>query len=116
MHKLRFEALEYFPDSKRKRAKIAEQVAILSSLDIDLLCVRDGIADEAVSLLKDAGITAYRRFEREDLERLSILTGAKMVRDANRISTKDIGTYTKRTASEKIDDAWYVKLMEKVVL
>ena len=32
-----------------------------------------------------------------------------MVRDANRISTKDIGTYTKH-ASEKIDDAWYVRI------
>ena len=93
----------------RKRAKLAEQVASLSSLGIDLLCVRDGIADEAVPLLKEAGITAYRRFEREDLERLSILTGAKMVREANRMSTEDVGTYTNR-AAEKIDDAWYVRI------
>ena len=93
----------------RKRAKLAEQVASLSSLGIDLLCVRDGIADEAVPLLKEAGITAYRRFEREDLERLSILTGAKMVREANRMSAEDVGTYTNR-AAEKIDDAWYVRI------
>ena len=94
---------------ERKRTKLAEQVTCLSSLGIDLLCVRDGVADEAVPLLKAAGITTYRRFEREDLERLSILTGAKMIRDANRMSAKDVGTYTKR-AAEKIDDAWHVQI------
>ena len=94
---------------ERKRAKLAEQVTCLSSLGIDLLCVRDGIADEAVPLLKAAGITTYRRFEREDLERLSILTGAKMVRDADRMSAGDVGTYTK-SAAEKIDDAWHVRI------
>ena len=32
-----------------------------------------------------------------------------MVRDANRMSAGDVGTYTKRTA-EKIDDAWHVQI------
>jgi len=94
---------------ERKRVKLAEQVSRLASLGVDLLCVRDGIADEATSLLKEAGITAYRRFEREDLERLSILTGAKMIRDANRMSTEDVGTYSQRVA-EKINDAWHVRI------
>ena len=38
-----------------------------------------------------------------------------MVREANRMSAEDVGTYTNR-AAEKIDDAWYVKSMVKVVL
>ena len=94
---------------ERKSAKLAEQVASLSSLGVDLICVRDGIADEATPLLKEAGITAYRRFEQEDLERLSILTNAKMVRDVNRISADDVGDYSKRSA-DKIDDAWHVRI------
>ena len=94
---------------ERKSAKLAEQVASLSSLGVDLVCVRDGIADEATPLLKEAGITAYRRFEQEDLERLSILTNAKMVRDVNRISADDVGDYSKRSA-DKIDDAWHVRI------
>lgn len=94
---------------ERKRAKLAEQVDALSALNIDLLCVRDGIADEAAQLLKEAGITAYRRFERVDLERLSVLTGARMVREAKRLSQDDVGDYTSRS-EEKIENAWHMRI------
>lgn len=94
---------------ERKTARLAEQIENLTNFGIDLICVRDGIADEAVPLLKNAGITAYRRFEREDLERLSILTGAKMVRNPNRMTDKDVGIYTHFSAN-KIDDSWHVRI------
>ena len=45
---------------ERKTARLAEQIENLTNFGIDLICVRDGIADEAVPLLKNAGITAYR--------------------------------------------------------
>ena len=93
--------------AERKRTKLATQVESLASLNIDLLCVRDGIADDAEPFLKKAGITAYRRFEREDLERLCVLTGARMIRDANRISADDVGAYTSRS-EEKFEDAWHL--------
>ena len=41
------------------------EVAHLSSLGVDLLVVREGISDEAIAELTNAGIVAYRRFERE---------------------------------------------------
>ncbi len=95
--------------AERKRAKLSAQVEALTALDVDLLCVRDGIADEAAPLLKAAGITAYRRFERDDLERLSVLTGARIIRDANRITAEDVGAYTSRS-EEKIENTWHMRI------
>ena len=63
--------------------KLREEISHLSSLGVDLLIVKDGISDDAISMLSEAGITSYRRFEREDLERLSKITGTSMVRRAD---------------------------------
>ena len=72
-------ALKDFQTRNEKYLK--EMVNCLENLNVDLLIVRDGIADEAIPILSEAGITAYRRFERDDLERLSRLTKTNMVRD-----------------------------------
>ena len=80
----------------RSLDKLREEVSHLSSLGVDLLIVRDGISDDAISMLSEAGITSYRRFEREDLERLSKITGTSMVRRAARISQDDLGRFTGR--------------------
>ena len=89
------DALRGFHERARKRMRA--QVDLLSSLGVDLLVVRDGIAEDAATLLTNAGITAYRRYEREDLERLARITGSAMVRDARRITDEDIGTYSSRS-------------------
>ncbi|GIT75173.1 MAG: hypothetical protein Ct9H300mP30_2350 [Methanobacteriota archaeon] len=86
------EALRGFHERSRERMR--EQVDLLASLEIDLLVVRDGIAEDATTMLTDAGITCYRRYDREDLELLSRITGAAMVRDARRVRAEDVGTYT----------------------
>ena len=84
---------------KRTMEKLQEQVSHLLSLGVDLLIVRDGIADEAVSMLREAGITAYRRFERNDLEMLSRLTGSHIVRGIERLGEDNVGTYENRSES-----------------
>ena len=61
--------LQEFHDRAQRRMR--EQVESLASLGVDLLVVRDGIDELASTMLTDAGITAYRRFERQDLEILS---------------------------------------------
>ncbi len=81
----------------RNEKYLKEIVNRLENLNVDLLIVRDGIADEAISILSEAGITAYRRFERDDLERLSRLTKTNMVRDIRKITEDDIGKYSSRS-------------------
>ena len=80
----------------RSLDKLREEISHLSSLGVDLLIVKDGISDDAISMLSEAGITSYRRFEREALERLSKITGTSMVRRAARISQDDLGRFTGR--------------------
>ena len=86
--------LQEFHDRAQRRMR--EQVESLASLGVDLLVVRDGIDELASTMLTDAGITAYRRFERQDLEILSRMTGAGMVRDPSRVKSEDVGAYESR--------------------
>ena len=51
----------------------------MENLGVELLIVREGIADEAIPILSKAGITAYRRFERDDIESEKLMT-AKTIR------------------------------------
>ena len=88
-------ALQEFRDRAQNRMR--EQVELLASMNVDLLVVRDGIDESASTMLTDAGITAYRRFEREDLEMLSRITGASMVRDSTRVEATDVGAYASRS-------------------
>ena len=88
-------ALQEFRD--RAQSRMREQVEKLASMNVDLLVVRDGIDETASTMLTDAGITAYRRFEREDLEMLSRITGASMVRDSTRVEATDVGAYASRS-------------------
>ena len=81
----------------RNEEYLKEIINNLKVLDVELLIVKDGIADEAISLLSEAGITAYRRFEREDIERLSRLTKTNIVRDIRKITKEDLGKYSMRS-------------------
>ena len=82
---------------RRSRQNLRKQVDHLEALGVDLLVVREGIDDEAVSMLTDSGITAYRRFEREDMDLLSRITGATPIRKAEDLSADDIGSYSNRS-------------------
>ncbi len=88
-------SLKEFHD--RDLEKIEELVKHISSLDIDLLIVRDGVSENAISPLTKAGITVYRRLERQDIELISKMTGATPIRNPLNIKNNDIGQYDKRT-------------------
>ena len=81
---------------ERSLAKLKNSVDHLSSLGVNLLIIRDGASEDAISMLSDSGITTYRRFERGDLEILSRITGARIIRDPARASMEDLGIFTGR--------------------
>ena len=93
----------------RNEKYLKEIINHIENLNVDLLIVRDGIADEAIPILSEAGITAYRRFERDDLERLSRLTKTNMVRDIRKITEDDIGKYSSRS-EENIGGINYTRI------
>lgn len=88
---------------ERSRENMQKQVMHLSSLGVDLLVVRDGIADEAIAQLTKSGIVAYRRFDRSDMDLLSRITGARPARSVSALGGEDLGTYSKR-GEERISD------------
>ncbi|MBP72278.1 MAG: hypothetical protein CMA70_01655 [Euryarchaeota archaeon] len=88
---------------ERSRENMQKQVMHLSSLGVDLLVVRDGIADEAIAQLTKSGIVAYRRFDRSDMDLLSRITGARPARSVSALGGEDLGTYSKR-GEKRISD------------
>ncbi len=94
---------------ERDNNNLQNMVDHLCNLDLDVLIVRDGIADEAISMLTKVGITAYRRFERDDLERLSRITGADIIRNVEKIEERNLGNYSSRS-EENIGSINYTKI------
>ena len=93
----------------REMQVLRDQVDHLSSLGVGLLVTRGGIADEAIPVLTDAGITAYRRFEKSDVDLLSIITNANPTRSVSSLKESDIGEYSRRS-EESIADVKHTLL------
>lgn len=72
---------------------LEQQVAQLKSLGVDLLACKEGIDDDARMMLTDAGIKAFRRVARSDLDLLARGCGATLVHDVKRASSADLGAF-----------------------
>ncbi|MCH1422296.1 MAG: hypothetical protein L7U62_02230 [Candidatus Poseidoniaceae archaeon] len=76
---------------------LTEQVEHLKSLGIRLLACKEGIDDEARILLAEAGIQAFRRVSRSDLDLLARGCGAILVNDVIRAQRSDLGAFISST-------------------
>ena len=77
----------------REREGLQARVDSLTSANIDCLVTRDGIEEEAHAMLAAAGILAYRRVERPEIEHLCRATGARPVFDVDDIQNEDVGQF-----------------------
>ena len=77
----------------RESAGLQARVDSLTSANIDCLVTRDGIEEEAHAMLAAAGILAYRRVERPEIEHLCRATGARPVFDVDDIQDEDVGKF-----------------------
>ena len=78
---------------QRQKQEMKERVDAIAEAGIDLLIVRDGIHEDAIPILRDAGIVTYRRVERTDLELIARACGARIVRDVQGIRSESIGEF-----------------------
>lgn len=78
----------------KDRELVRQQVDAVIALAPNVVAVRDGVDDEARQWLAEAGITAYRRVERSDLELLSRATGAKLVHNPSKSENDVLGQFT----------------------
>ncbi|HJM87132.1 MAG TPA: thermosome subunit alpha [Candidatus Thalassarchaeaceae archaeon] len=89
---------------------IQNRVDAIATTGCNLLCVRDGIDDDARGMLLKAGITCYRRIEKPDLELLARTTGSTIVHEPMLARSEDLGKFTSLT-SEKWGGVTYMKLV-----
>ena len=78
----------------RESADLQARVDALKAANIDCLVARDGIEEEAHAMLAAAGILAYRRVERPEIEHLCRATGARPIFDIEDIQDEDVGHFS----------------------
>lgn len=96
--------------NEQELTDIQNRVDAIAATGCNLLCVRDGIDDDARGMLLNAGITCYRRIEKPDLELLSRTTGATIVHEPILARPKDLGEFSSLT-SERLGDVTYMKII-----
>ncbi len=84
-------ALDAF--NQREREDLQRRVNLLKEAGIDLVIARDGIEEDAHPMLADAGIIAYRRVERPEIEHICRATGARPLHTLDDIDEGDIGAF-----------------------
>ena len=77
----------------RDTADLQARVDALKAANIDCLVARDGIEEEAHAMLAAAGILAYRRVERPEIEHICRATGARPLFDIEDIQEEDVGHF-----------------------
>ncbi len=83
--------LQSFRDAEQQR--LLEQVKMLKKLDITLLACREGIDDSMHAHLAEAGIKAFRRVAKSDLELLARGCGARLVPTIHQAKDADVGVF-----------------------
>ena len=84
-------ALQSFRDAEQQR--LLEQVNMLKKLDVTLLACREGIDDSTHAHLAEAGIKAFRRVAKSDLELLARGCGARLVPTIHQAKDADVGVF-----------------------
>jgi chaperonin GroEL (HSP60 family) len=77
----------------KEKEVLDAQVDLLVDLGVTLLACKEGIDDDMHQALSDAGIQAYRRVSRSDLDLLARGTGAVLGYDIKGLQKSDLGVF-----------------------
>ena len=83
--------LQSFRDAEQER--LMDQVKLLVDLDVKLLACREGIDDSMHAHLAEAGIKAFRRVAKSDLELLARGCGARLIPTIHQAKQSDVGVF-----------------------
>ena len=78
---------------QQEKALLLEQVDHLVSLGVTLLACKEGIDDDVHSALSEAGIQAFRRVARADLDLLARGTNATLNNNISGLNERDLGVF-----------------------
>ena len=90
---------------ERQKKELQDRVQTIADVGTNLLIVRDGVNDDAIPMLRKAGIVTYRRVERDDLELIARACGASIIRDTRAIDSDCLGDFEsiKEESWESVD-------------
>ena len=78
---------------QKEKTVLLEQINHLVDLGVTLLACKEGIDDDLHAALTDAGIQAYRRVSRSDLDLLARGTNATLNHDVKGLTASDLGVF-----------------------
>jgi len=78
---------------KKEKTVLLEQVNHLVDLGVTLFACKEGIDDDLHAALTEAGIQAYRRVSRADLDLLARGTNATLNNDVKGLTASDLGVF-----------------------
>jgi T-complex protein 1 subunit gamma len=73
----------------------------------DIVCAEKGVSDLALHYLSEAGVTALRRFQKVQLERIGAATGATVLSNPRDCTPDDLGTKCKLYECRKFSSEWW---------
>ena len=99
----------------KERTLLLEQIDHLTSLGVTLLACKEGIDDDVHGALAEAGIQAFRRVARADLDLLARGCGARLNLDVKALTGDDVGVFIE-SRNERVNgkDRWTVDTEEGV--
>ena len=98
---------------QRNREKIIKMVRKLSSLGVGIVILRDGVDYMAQNALREAGITCFRRFDKDDLNRVAEQTGAIISRSIQELEVDQLGSCTS-WSQRKVSGVNYLTILSDV--
>lgn len=86
---------------KHDLQQLHEKVDAIIALGVNVIACREGIDDALHSRFVDAGIHAYRRVARSDLDVLARATGARLVHQVEDLTASDLGQFEESSTAQE---------------
>jgi T-complex protein 1 subunit gamma len=90
-----------------EETQVRELCAAVIATGCDIVCCEKGVSDLALHYLSEAGITALRRFQKVQLDRIAAATGATIITNPREFTETDLGRKCGLYECRKFGDEWW---------
>jgi T-complex protein 1 subunit gamma len=98
---------DYAAVLEEEERQVRELCDAVIATHCDIVCVEKGVSDLAQHYLSEANVTALRRFQKVQLERIAAAVGATVISDPRDARPDDLGTKCKLYECRKFTDEWW---------
>jgi T-complex protein 1 subunit gamma len=90
-----------------EETQVRELCQAVIATGCDIVCAEKGVSDLALHYLSEAGVTALRRFQKVQLERIAAATGATVVTNPRDATPADLGRKCGLYECRKFHSEWW---------